>query len=75
MTVPAGRVVPWERKLMSWGTVKIMSLTEVSRFFLISWKKDSLRETAVLDHVAVQGSLDLQFSWIRDNGGRCNDGS
>lgn len=26
MTVPAGRVVPWERKAMSWGTVKIMSL-------------------------------------------------
>lgn len=26
MTVPAGKVVPCERKLISWGTVKIISL-------------------------------------------------
>lgn len=35
----------------------------------------SLREATVLDHLAIQGSLDLQFSWVRDNRGRCDDGS
>lgn len=68
MTVPAGNVVPCDKKLTSLGTLKMRSLRYWSVHWSMSWMEDSRGSlnSTLLYYFFILCTLDLQFPRVRN---------